>query len=183
VKFLNLLLVLVALAGPAFAESGDLCSRNQIPQGGDLGPWPWGFETPFPWERIQGIWAPIANENVCSSYFVFRVGNKNDEGNRFIRITEYDPSTCKKISGGIGSEAEKVIYAQMADGRNSFNLTIRAFDSSVLESKMMCDARSYAASRNVIVLTMYPKLRWDKGTSYEMTKIQSSTSMVCDDRE
>lgn len=181
-KLISLFLIFVAFAGPVFAKGGGICSRNQVPQGGDLGAWPWGFETSFPWERIQGIWAPIANEHVCGSYFVFRVGNRNDEGNRFIRITEYDPTTCKKISVGIGVESKKVIYAQMADGRSFFNLTIRAFDPSVLTSKLMCyDEASEAQANEVIVLTMYPKNHWEEGTSYEMSKIQSSTSMVCED--
>lgn len=187
-RFLAVFFVIFSLTGGQALADSAVCSKDPSVQGGDSRPWPWGFETPFPWERIQGIWAPIAGVNSCSSYFVFKVGNRTDEGSRFIRITEYDPSTCKKVSSGVGVESEKVIYAQMADGKNSFNLTIRAFDPEVLKEKLMCDGDddggifpAPTSAKAVIVLTTYPQYRWNEGTSYEMSKLQSSTAMVCED--
>jgi len=161
-----------------------------IQGGGDLVPWPWGNEVRFPWARIQGVWAPLGND--CNSNFVFKVGKMTDAGDRFIQITQYDPRTCQKLASGAGYENARVIYASMTNGTTSFDLTVRAFDTSVLRDELMCqrneavgpaiglgDSTSPTPGTSVIVLTLYPKQDWDKRSSYQLTKLQAAPTLLC----
>lgn len=177
-RILLVLLLSLSFSFHALANA-PVCSSTPKPAGGDPRPWPWGFETPFPWTRIQGIWAPTLQDGTCSTYFVFKVGNKTDDGSRVIRITEYDPTTCRKIASGVGVETEKVIYAQMTTGKSIFNLAVRAFDPAVLNNPLCLDSTS---DESVIVLSMYPKSEWRQGTSYELQKLRSSTALICDEQ-
>jgi hypothetical protein len=164
-------------------------ASNPSIQGGDLVPWPWGNEVKFPWARIQGVWAPLSND--CNSNFVFKVGKLTDAGDRFIQITQYDPRTCQKLASGAGYENDRVIYASMTNGTASFYLTIRAFDTSVLKDELMCQRNQVAepviglgdgnppAGTAVIVLTLYQKQDWDKRSSYQLTKLQATPTLLC----
>jgi hypothetical protein len=179
-RFLLGLLVLVFVSFQA--PAGEMCVQDTNIKGGDATPWPWGSELRFPWSRIQGVWAPF--EGDCDSYFMFKIGNPNSVGDRFIQITQYDPVTCKRIAIGAGFESDRVIYASMTSGNKSYDLTIRAFDTSVLKNQFswpFWEVYPTGPAKSIILLTMYPKKNWEKRVSYQMEKLQSTPSLICDE--
>lgn len=171
---------------PAFpvqpkVPAGDLCVQESHISGGDAIPWPWGNEMQFPWTRIQGVWAPLTGD--CESYFVFKVSKLTTSGERFIQIIQYDPLTCEKIAVGAGFENNKVIYASMANKGQSFDLTIRAFDNSIIDQESqdstIISRPPLPSVKAVVVLTMYPKAKWEKRVSYQMEKLNSIPDLTC----
>lgn len=186
-RFLLSVLTIIVLGSAVQAAPAvkNICMRDPSIKGGDHIPWPWGSEIRFPWTRIQGIWAPLALD--CDSYFVFKVFKQSDNGEKFVRVLQYNPQTCEKIAEGLGYELADVIYASMAAGSQSYDLSIRAFDTSVLEgqtARMSLAAPrltmdQYAAAKSVIVVSLYPKFNWEKRTSYQLEKIRTNTALIC----
>ncbi|MFN7727642.1 MAG: hypothetical protein ACK5P7_00630 [Bdellovibrio sp.] len=192
-KFLLATLTVIvgmSLMGPAAQAAPvntNMCMREPGVKGGDATPWPWGSEIRFPWTRIQGIWSPLAQD--CNSYFVFKVVKQSTNGEKLVRVLQYNPQTCEKISEGVGFELSDVIYASMAAGSQSYDISIRAFDTSVLEgqtsgsgasiSSPMSSVNTYAAAKSVVVVSLYPKFGWDKRTSYQLEKIRTNTALIC----
>ncbi len=162
-----------------------ICKHESAILGGDGVPWPWGQEMRFPWTRIQGVWAPLSAD--CDSYFMFNVGDATSGGERFVQITQYDPKTCTNVAVGAGYELNRVIYASMTDGMHSFDLTVRAFDTSVLQSSLSATAPACfdalgdtsQKTSSVVVLTMYPKEKWADRVSYQLEKLKSTPSLLC----
>ena len=178
---------LIGTAGQAAPVNANMCMREPGVKGGDATPWPWGNEIRFPWTRIQGIWAPLALD--CNSYFVFKVVKQTANGEKLVRVLQYNPETCEKISEGVGYELSDVIYASMAAGSQSYDISIRAFDTSVLEDQTsrsgasisfpISSVNAYAAAKSVFVVSLYPKFGWDKRTSYQLEKIRTNTALIC----
>lgn len=187
-KFMLALVILVGMGvGSAHASVGAMCMRESSVKGGDSNPWPWGSEIIFPWSRIQGVWAPLADD--CSSYFVFKVGRVSQDGTRFIRVQQYNPTTCEKIAEGAGYENRRVITASMVGGGKVYNLTIRAFDDSVLERQghpryvPACSYETEAAAKSVIVVSLFPKSAdfMKSAANYRLEKITSTPNLLCDE--
>lgn len=181
-------IIVVMSSSFSFANSflPNMCLNEPSPTGGDLIPWPWGSEIRFPWARIQGVWAPLSNGD-CGSYFIFQKSAELIDGKKVVRITQYDPQTCQKLSSGLGIESNRVIRALMSSSKKSFELSIRAFDTSVVEklktntavvSENAAIGRSYVA-KSVIVISLYPRDKFDKNSSYQLEKIQSTPDLIC----
>ncbi|GIL18818.1 MAG: hypothetical protein BroJett040_25690 [Oligoflexia bacterium] len=148
--------------------------------GGDLTPWPWGSEIRLPWARVHGLWQSMSGD--CRTWFLFKVGKPNSNGERIIKVIQYDPISCQVISSGVGYENKRVIYASMVGINGSFDLTVRAFaESDVIPSSRYAqeDPGSGKTTDPVVVIHMYPKGRWDNRVDYEVRKLQSTTEMLC----
>lgn len=188
-KFIFVSLLFIAFVSQSWAATNNNMCVNPDPEikGGDSIPWPWGSEIGFPWTRIQGVWGPTNQE--CGSFFSFTKSPALRDGTRFVRIVQYDPASCVKIAEGTGYEYERVIYASMAAGRQSYDLTIRAFDSSILQTKTRAPGydfdltQGYIAAKpsSVVVVSLYPKKNWELNASYRLEKIQSTPNLICHD--
>lgn len=178
---LLLLFVLMVAGVGASAQEQNACVQDSQISGGDTRPWPWGSEIRFPWTRIQGIWAPVEG---CDSYFVFKVTKQVSSGERFVQVTQYDPATCDKIASGLGIETDKIIRASMVSNRGAFDLTIRAFDTSILKNMSYIDSAeemsTFAAPTSVVVVSVYPKKRWELRKSFQIQKVRTNTTPICE---
>lgn len=89
-------------------------------------PWPWGFELPFPWAGVQGMWK-VADADV-QSYFVLKVVRSKDSGQRLLVVRQIDPETCKITATGVGYESGRVVRAQMTSDQGvTYRIAVRAF--------------------------------------------------------
>ena len=169
--------LMILLAGSAQAK--DLCKGNNCDIGIQDGrPWPWGSEIRFPWTLIEGVWSPV--EQGLGNYFVFKVSKENSSGDRVIQITQYDPYGCRKVAVGAGYENNRVIYAAMTTGNGSYDLTVRAFDNSVLKKMTMVpEAIALPTQKSTVVVTMYPRSNWSERVSYQLDKLQSTPALIC----
>lgn len=173
-----ILTLLISLAAPA---SGLLCwgSDNYSIKGGDGRPWPWGSEVQIPWHNIQGVWK--ATGGSCTDEFIFKT--KTDQnGEKMVQITQYDPVSCKVVARGLGYETNRYIYAQMVHQGRSYNLTIHAFSEQDVDD-YKTDSRSLRSSESsgkvVVALTLFPLGKWEQRAAFEIVKVDPSTSMIC----
>ncbi len=186
-RILLAILMVGVVSTTSYANSEMMCLKESGIKGGEGIPWPWGNEIIFPWARIQGVWAPIGDG--CGAYFIFKVGRVSQDGTRFIRIQQYNPVTCEKIAEGAGYEYKRVITASMVGGGKVYNLTIRAFDDSVLERQghpryvPACSYETEAAAKSVIVVSLFPKSAdfMKTAANYRLEKITSTPNLLCDE--
>lgn len=91
--------------------------------GGGSHPWPWGFEVPFPWEDIQGIWK--LDKPGKALYFSFR----RLESKR-LAVNQFDLDACVVTGAGPGFERAKTVVAQMNEvgTRRVYQVRLYAFD-------------------------------------------------------
>ena len=179
---LSTLMILVATVATSKAQANDLpfpsCEgRNCNVEIQDGRPWPWGSEIRFPWTLIEGVWSPVERE--LGNYFVFKVSKENASGDRVIQITQYDPYGCQKVAVGAGYENNRVIYAAMTTGSGSYDLTVRAFDNSVLKKADVTPSSVTVGPKSTVVVTMYPRSNWNQRVSYQLDKLQSTPALIC----
>jgi len=80
---------------------------------GDVWPWPWGTECPFPWENIEGAWQ--VKDSVYLTYFVFKVIYEDEkDGSRHYEIFRYNRDRELIAFGrGIAPKGKRIIRAAM----------------------------------------------------------------------
>lgn len=156
--------------------SADLiCPGDKFIKGGDPYPWPWGLEDSFPWNSVQGVWAPI--EGKCESLFSFKIRTMED-GRQVLQIHQIDPVLCRRQGIGVGAESKRTVHAAMTNLMGiSFDVTLRAFSENSLVLKRPLNMS--LPPQNVVVLTMYPKGDWERRKSYELQKIAEVPQMIC----
>jgi hypothetical protein len=130
-RLLNIAMVLAVASLVAFMAKASLGPspsnpRNQIVIFDRPVPWPWGFEMPFPWSDVQGMWK-VADADF-NSYFVLKVVRSKDSGQRLLVVRQIDPDTCKITATGVGYESARVVRAQMtSDEGVTYRIAVRAF--------------------------------------------------------
>lgn len=137
---------------------------------GGSNPWPWGQETSFPWLGIEGVWQ-VSNSS-CSNLFMFKVGGVMGTGERYIRITQYDPVQCKVLATGVGYEGSRVVKAVLTGQRGSFEMTIHAFKDS--------DLKTSVGGGTVVVMRLRPIGSATVPNGYQLDRLQKSVRMVCE---
>lgn len=149
-----------------------ICPGDKFIKGGDPSPWPWGFEDRFPWEDVQGVWAPV--EGRCESLFSIKVRLLED-GQRVLQIHQMDPVRCERQGIGVGIERSQIITASMANLKGvNYDLTLRAFDKNKLQS-FPWDVQPEIA----LVMTMSPRGDWESRKSYQLKKVAEVPQMIC----
>ncbi len=112
-KLLNifaLLLFLSCFSINAFGLTRRYCTNSQIDNsnlihGGDGFVWPWGQEALFPWKSVQGFWT-TENDQDCPHYFFFKL-TKGENNKKYMKITKYNPFTCKILAIGFATNTDK----------------------------------------------------------------------------
>ncbi len=91
-------------------------------------PWPWGYEQPFPWTDIQGIWQ--VTDGDFFSYFAMKVVRIKSTGERQLLVRQIDARTCDTIAKGVGYEMDRVVRAQMTTLQGgAYRLALHAFST------------------------------------------------------
>lgn len=101
-SLLLLSLPLMSVASPTQAPT----SRYQE----DFVPWPWGAESPFPWQLIQGFWASYSPMGRIS-FFTFRpvvIG-----GQTGLLIQQVEPMTCEVRLAGYAVANGKILRGRL----------------------------------------------------------------------
>jgi hypothetical protein len=116
-------------------QSADI-EKIATPTGNGTGPilpWPWGYESPFPWTMVQGVWA--VEYNSFKSYFVFRVIKKGYLSQ--LEVKQVDPVTCEILATGIGFEQERTVRAQMSGKNGSiYRVALRSFSEKLISEQV-----------------------------------------------
>jgi len=170
----SLLIVLLSLT--SFAQN--YCGGTV--KGGDGRPWPWGLETKFNWKSLQGIWEATTID--CTNQFIFKVSDTVN--GKIIKITQYDPNSCKVVGFGTGLLNGKVITAQMNKKGIAYNLTLHVFnetDVQDIQNHAFSPNKSQFASANryVVVINLFPVGNWEERTTYQIVKVDTATNMIC----
>jgi hypothetical protein len=93
---------------------------------GDVFPWPWGSECPFPWREIEGTWMVKGEDN---SFFngnslTFDV-KKEDDGVKVLEIAQFDREANLRARGNGFSEKDKrVVKGIMTSEQTGKNYTV-----------------------------------------------------------
>lgn len=126
-----------SIAGQAWAsgiwpwQNSDIETLLQIQEDNTI-PWPWGYESPFPWSFVQGVW--LAEHGDFKSYFSFRVVSEKD-GLQQLEVQQVDPLNCQPLAKGVGFEQSKIVRAQMTSTTGSvYRLALRAFHERMVNA-------------------------------------------------
>jgi hypothetical protein len=190
----NLVVAFMLVAGSCFAHAGNLCQQAADPtEPNDWRPWPWGQEIQIPWRGLQGVWETSGGE--CENLFLFKV-KSNQNGEKLVQIVQYDPQSCRIVAQGLGYESGRYVNAQMVRQGQTYNLTIHAFNGTVMTESQNNDQQSPNMSvmnssditkgsrlsgRFVLALTLSPVGKWDDKSAFEISKVSNVTSMICRD--
>ncbi len=174
----NLLVALVLVMISLVSQAYDICDGASIE---DWRPWPWGSEVSVPWKNISGVWRVV--DGSCENLFMFKV-KVDQNGEKIVVITQYDPNSCKVITRGLGYEADRYIYAQMINRGQSYNLTIHAFNQSDLSSSEARLAKpslhlNDPGGKVVLALTLSPVGQWGNRSTFEIERVRATSAMVC----
>ncbi len=98
---------------------------------GDIRPIPWGYELPFPWDNISGVWrARHGDDGNFFTYFDFNIVRESHTGERQLSVRQIDFNTCQVVAKGVGREWDKVVDVFMSTIRGgAYSLRIRSFSS------------------------------------------------------
>jgi hypothetical protein len=79
------ILMMLTLSVSAFAGGNET-------KGGDLFPWPWGTECPFPWKEIEGTYTvhSVVKGLPFNGHIVTFRTQKSDEDVRYLTVTQSD---------------------------------------------------------------------------------------------
>ncbi len=168
-RFLISTWVLLAILLHSFAGASPKPTKD-----GEIFPWPWGLECPFPWSEIPGYWQ--LESKTHQGYFEFIVSGKTASGGYILEVTEYSLDGEAKASGWSYSEGTErhiqVAMQSMDDRSNSapFWAIVRTFADGGKKSQA-CNK----ASRMVIVLTIRPLAEntADRDSHYVIKKLKN----------
>jgi len=152
-------------------------------KGGDGRPWPWGEEVRLPWKVVQGVWQTVSGD--CRNQFIFKVTNIG--GETVVRITQYDPYSCKVVGTGAGYLDDRVIVAQMTQSGITYNMSIHGFNESDLldgedgyKNANGVGLQTLKTNGRVLkVINLFPVGKWHDRSTYEIAKIDTATVMIC----
>ncbi len=179
-RILGFLIVAFALQAQAsWVPMGDglVCSKDQVVIRGGSNPWPWGRETNFPWNGIQGVWQTSGSG--CSSLFTFKVGSEIEKGARYVSISQYDPKACQETARGVGYENNRVVKAVLTGRTGTFELTIHAF--RVRDLKPMGVLAAFDGSQDAVVVVRMRNMSSSARpkVTFQMERLKKNPVMLC----
>lgn len=132
-------------------------------------PWPWGYEAPFPWSFVQGVW--LAEHGDFRSFFSFRVVS-DKSGLQQLEVSQVDPESCEPLARGVGFEQNKIVRAQMttADG-TPYRVALRAFPEQMVNAVV----GHKPIHEQYVVLSVYP---FDQTKAVHMPITQVTVGLV-----
>lgn len=140
---------------------------------------PWGFELPFPWRGIQGIW--MTEMGGKPVYFSFKTVKAGSFGNQ-LRIIEYNPVNCNIIARGGGFEEDRVVTAIMNGVDGTFTMTVHVFresDMSLARQMRPVSKMENPNDKTVTVLKMNSSDGVSPEVAYELAKVSTDINSVC----
>lgn len=161
------------------------------PQGGGT-TWPFGKEIGFPWTKISGIWqAKLGpDKEEVETYFIFKVGKDTIlPGEKYVKVTQYDPSTCTVIARGPATLAagsdnsfvkrRKYIEGKIKGMQGEFKISVHAFresDVKIASNYLVTDTTS-----TIMVLKLRaPGASEKDALNSQLIKVSDRTEPVCD---
>lgn len=184
-KFFCSLILLSSVLFPAFSvvhAGGLTCSPVEVINGGDIGPWPFGLEQPFPWRRIDGVW--FAEMNGCRHYFVFKT-TTNGRNVRRLKINQVDSVSCKSVAEGLGvqeEDNENVVSASMVSANGPIFLSVHVFkESDIRNIRSKTEQKQTATgAKNVTILSVQNLTDPERVVSnYRIYKVANELGDVC----
>lgn len=163
--------------------AGEMCSPVEVVNGGDIGPWPFGLEQPFPWKRIDGVWQ--AEMSGCRYYFVFKT-TRDGRNFRRLKINQIEPNTCTSIADGFGVQQEdnqNVVSASVTGVNGPMFFSVHVFKESDIKdirSKNKHADVVAQSNRNVTVLSVQSLTDPERVVNhYKLVKMADDLSDVC----
>ena len=127
-SLISVLLTLFVISFPAQAEI-----YQPMGDGGQVLPWPWGSECPFPWHNIEGMWTESEprTESLPITYFEFEIIDEWASGTRIFKVTHYDEEgNVIAVGRGTASKGYKIVRAVLLPkekGLDSYSVIVRAY--------------------------------------------------------
>ncbi|MGE0762832.1 MAG: hypothetical protein AB7N80_06110 [Bdellovibrionales bacterium] len=142
-KFTRNFLAVVLLLSATLAAA-------EVRKKGDLLPWPWGSECPFPWTKIEGEWTSRQKNN--PDRFTFEVKGTWDNGTRVLEIRRYnEKDELIGLGEGTSQRREKIVRASMAGVGPAEGESYWAIIRTYVEEEQK---RSCSKNRQVTVITL-----------------------------
>ncbi len=139
---------------------------------------PWGFELPFPWRGIQGVWTTEMGGKPV--YFSFKTVKSGSFGNQ-LGIVEINPANCTVIAKGGGFEEDRVVTAIMNSIDGSFTMTVHVFRESDMSIARQIPKPKIddPTDKTVTVLKLNSNDGVSTEVAYELTKVSADINSVC----
>lgn len=127
-SLITILLALLVVSVPAQSETYKPFSDD-----GQVLPWPWGTECPFPWHNIEGMWTESEprTEFLPVTYFEFEIIDEWASGTRIFRVTHFDEEgNVLAVGRGTASKGYKIVRAVLLPrdkSEESYSVIVRAY--------------------------------------------------------
>lgn len=119
---------------------------------GDVLPWPWGSECPFPWSKIDGDWSTRGTIHEQFS-FVYKGETKN--GSRILDVSRFDEDGRLIGEGeGVSPKGERIVRAAMVGVGPSKGKSYWALVRTYRENQ--AGSKSCTKNKLVTVITLRP---------------------------
>ena len=129
---------------------GSLATNAEVRKGGDLLPWPWGSECPFPWAIIEGEWN--TRQKLNAERFTFEVKGTWDNGTRILEIRRYnEKDELIGLGEGASQRREKILRASMVGVGPAEGKSYGAISRTYVEEEQK---RSCSKNKQVTVITL-----------------------------
>lgn len=152
-------------------QSPDIERLLQIQEDNTI-PWPWGYEAPFPWTFVQGVW--LAEHGEFRSYFQFRVVSEKN-GLQQLDVQQVDPQTCEPLARGVGFEQNKIVRAQMTSSTGAvYRVALRSFH----ERSVNAAVGPKPIYNQYVVLSVFP-FDQTKAVHMPISQVTQFLSMQC----
>ena len=176
-KFFHVLIAALLLLQTSFAFE----SARTIERGGGS-PWPWGKESEFPIDGIQGLYtAEMDGIPYLYSIRVIRHGKTI----KFLNIRMIDQNECRLVAQGVGFHAKTYVTGALKDAYDSskeaFQISLRVFDEHILEPGKV--DQKYIRNGQVMVVSMGPFgqiMNLNDMTSAPIRKVSNNPTKKCE---
>lgn len=141
-----------AALSPVIQQSTIDVFLNKI--GDDPFPWPWGSESEFPWQFIEGHW--LLEKGNQQSYFSFQVQHDGRGATRLL-VQQRNPANCQVIAAGYGYLSGRAIWAQMDTvWGEHYYASVRAFPQGTVRG-LPSDRRNFQGQQ--VMLSLFHAVR------------------------
>ncbi|MFN8945122.1 MAG: hypothetical protein ACK5WZ_10925 [Pseudobdellovibrionaceae bacterium] len=178
-KILLLLGLSFVFSVTTFGASATHSFKNVIRGGGN--PWPWGQESEFPLDGVQGLY--ITEIDGVPYMFSLRVIRKG-QTIKLLNIRMIDQSECKLVAQGVGVHSKTYVIGALKDindNSKEFQVSLRVFAEGLLEPGKV--EQKYIRNGMVMVVSIGQFgqiVGVDEMTTAPMRKISNNPTKKCE---